>query len=49
MDAQAGRATGFDYLKFGLVLAVICFHSVITSYGADSQHLVVSNPVRSAA
>jgi peptidoglycan/LPS O-acetylase OafA/YrhL len=46
MDAQGGRATGFDYLKFGLALAVICFHSVITSYGADVERLVVSGPVR---
>jgi hypothetical protein len=25
MDAQGGGATGLDYLKFGLALAVICF------------------------
>jgi peptidoglycan/LPS O-acetylase OafA/YrhL len=46
MDAQGGRATGFDYLKFGLALAVICFHNVITSYGADAERLVVSGSVR---
>lgn len=32
-----GRATGFDYLRFGLATLVICFHSIVTSYGTEVQ------------
>ncbi|MFC0169578.1 acyltransferase family protein [Pseudoduganella danionis] len=32
-----GRATGFDYLRIGLAALVICFHSMITSYGSSFQ------------
>lgn len=28
-----GHASGFDYLRLGLALAIVCLHSAITSYG----------------
>lgn len=37
---QAARGnnttTGFDYLRLGLSIAVVCWHSIITSYGPDA-------------
>jgi len=35
-----GRASGFDYLRIGLAVLVICFHSMITSYGSSFQENV---------
>ena len=32
-----GRPSGFDYLRLFLALSVICFHSIVTSYGNDFQ------------
>lgn len=42
LTATKGRTTGFDYLRAGLSISVIAFHSVITSYGAAYSTLVWS-------
>jgi peptidoglycan/LPS O-acetylase OafA/YrhL len=33
ITAIAGRPSGFDYLRIILAVSIVCFHSVITSYG----------------
>lgn len=35
LDA-GGAPAGFDYLRIGLSLAVLVFHSVVSSYGDDT-------------
>lgn len=45
ITATGGRATGFDYLRFGLAVSVILFHTVITGYGPEIQTKVAqTNP-----
>lgn len=45
ITATGGRATGFDYLRFSLAVAVILFHTVVTGYGLEIQARVAkSNP-----
>lgn len=41
-----GRSTGFDYLRVALAIAVVCWHSIITSYGPASQQDVYNGPFR---
>ena len=41
-----GRPTGFDYLRIGLALAIVCVHSIITSYGATVGATVWQLPSR---
>jgi peptidoglycan/LPS O-acetylase OafA/YrhL len=40
---HAGRPTGFDYLRISLSVAIVCVHSIVTSYGetagAEIWHL----------
>ncbi len=40
--ATSGRPAGFDYLRIGLALSIICFHSVVTSYGDKAQDRFVN-------
>lgn len=42
-----GRASGFDYLRFILAASIICFHSVVTSYGVQAQSAVNASPLGS--
>ncbi|RVT39901.1 acyltransferase family protein [Sphingobium algorifonticola] len=35
-----GRPSGFDYLRIGLSCAIVCWHSVVTTYGPDFQDAV---------
>jgi peptidoglycan/LPS O-acetylase OafA/YrhL len=42
--ATGGRATGFDYMRFLLAISVILFHTLITSYGAETQSRVTGSP-----
>jgi peptidoglycan/LPS O-acetylase OafA/YrhL len=35
-----GRASGFDYMRLVLAVVIVCFHSVVTSYGKEAQHVV---------
>jgi peptidoglycan/LPS O-acetylase OafA/YrhL len=40
-----GRPAGFDYLRLGLSVAVIAFHSVTVSYGVDGEHRLWISPL----
>lgn len=40
------RPTGFDYLRISLALAIVCVHSIITSYGATAGAEVWQWPFR---
>jgi peptidoglycan/LPS O-acetylase OafA/YrhL len=40
LTATRGRTTGFDYLRAGLSISVIAFHSVLTSYGEAYTRVV---------
>ena len=40
LTATRGRTTGFDYLRAGLSISVIAFHSVLTSYGEAHTRMV---------
>jgi peptidoglycan/LPS O-acetylase OafA/YrhL len=37
MEYAKGRPAGFDYLRMGLALLILCFHSIVTSYGNAAQ------------
>jgi peptidoglycan/LPS O-acetylase OafA/YrhL len=42
--ATNSRSTGFDYMRVGLAISIICFHSVITSYGLVAQSAFQETP-----
>ena len=44
ITATGGRATGFDYMRFLLAISVILFHTLITSYGVETQSRVTGSP-----
>ncbi len=46
MADTAGRPTGFDYLRLGLAAAILCWHSIVTSYGPDVQAVAQSSVAR---
>jgi peptidoglycan/LPS O-acetylase OafA/YrhL len=46
MSETGGRPTGFDYLRLGLAVTILCWHSVVTSYGSDVQTAVDSSLAR---
>jgi peptidoglycan/LPS O-acetylase OafA/YrhL len=35
--AEEGKPSGFDYMRLVLALSVICFHSILLSYGQQAQ------------
>jgi peptidoglycan/LPS O-acetylase OafA/YrhL len=37
IDITGGKATGFDYLRIGLAIFIVAFHSVATSSGSEAQ------------
>lgn len=37
ISATGGRTSGFDYLRIGLAIAVVCFHSALVSYGREAD------------
>jgi peptidoglycan/LPS O-acetylase OafA/YrhL len=37
LNATNGRPSGFDYLRLGLAVSVVIGHSVIATYGTDSE------------
>jgi peptidoglycan/LPS O-acetylase OafA/YrhL len=41
-----GRPTGFDYMRIGLSLSVICSHSGVTSYGLSADAAIFHSPFR---
>ncbi|MFM9976799.1 MAG: acyltransferase family protein [Sphingomonadaceae bacterium] len=46
LEACGGRPSGFDYLRIALSVAVLCLHSVITSYGKAVDVEVWLSPMR---
>lgn len=38
--ATGYRPAGFDYMRITLAVLILCWHSVVTSYGRDAQHAV---------
>ena len=42
----AGRTTGFDYLRLGLAIAVLCSHSIDVSYGVNFTVKFENGPIR---
>ncbi len=46
MTETGGRPTGFDYLRLGLAVSILCWHSVVTCYGSDVQTAVDSSLAR---
>jgi len=46
MTETGVRPAGFDYMRLGLALAIVCWHSVVTSYGAAAQVSVVGTLAR---
>ena len=42
----AGRTTGFDYLRLGLAIAVLCVHSLDVSYGLGFANDFENGPIR---
>lgn len=40
-----GRPAGFDYMRLGLSIAVIAFHSCMVSYGASSERGLWTGPL----
>lgn len=43
---EAGRTTGFDYLRLGLAVAVLCSHSIDVSYGLAFATQFENGPIR---
>jgi peptidoglycan/LPS O-acetylase OafA/YrhL len=43
---HGGRPTGFDYLRICLSIAVVCTHSIITSYGETAGESIWHLPFR---
>lgn len=46
MADHDGRPTGFDYLRLSLSVAIVCVHSLITSYGEEAGAKVWQLPLR---
>lgn len=44
--AAKRRPAGFDYLRLGLAISVICWHTIVTSYGWETQLAVWRSPWR---
>ncbi|HET8695306.1 MAG TPA: acyltransferase, partial [Aquabacterium sp.] len=38
MKSTNGKPSGFDYMRLTLAALVICFHSIVTSYGVEAQN-----------
>lgn len=46
LDAAAGHPTGFDALRIGLAVCILCFHSVYASYGIPADLALWAGPWR---
>ena len=44
LAATGNRPTGFDYMRIMLAVLILCWHSVITSYGQAAQDAFGSGP-----
>lgn len=40
-----GKSTGFDYLRIALAMLIVCFHSIVTTQGAEAQSAFNRTPV----
>ncbi len=40
------RPSGFDYLRLGLAVSIVCMHSVQTSYGLAAETALWTSPLR---
>jgi peptidoglycan/LPS O-acetylase OafA/YrhL len=40
LDDCGGRPSGFDYLRIGLSVAVIAWHTIVTTYGPETEQAV---------
>lgn len=45
-QAFTGTTAGFDYLRLLLAIAVICWHSIVTSYGMAFERTILDSPWR---
>ena len=48
MSEAGGKSTGFDYLRIGLALSILSWHSIVTSYGPEVQDQLLASPWRLA-
>lgn len=46
ITTTGGRTTGFDYLRVGLAVSVVLWHTVQVSYGQTAANIIVSGPFR---
>ena len=46
LEQTKGRSSGFDYLRIGLSVSVISWHTIIVCYGADTEAHFWSSPLR---
>lgn len=46
LEQTKGRSSGFDYLRIGLSVSVIAFHSIIVCYGFAVESEFWSSPIR---
>lgn len=45
LQKTGGRPAGFDYLRLGLAVAVIAFHTYIVCYGTAGEFVIWSSPL----
>jgi peptidoglycan/LPS O-acetylase OafA/YrhL len=46
LEQTGGRSSGFDYLRIGLSVSVISWHTIIVSYGVDAEAHFWTGPLR---
>jgi len=46
LEQTKGRSSGFDYLRIGLSVSVIAWHTVIVCYGVDVETHLWTSPLR---
>lgn len=46
LTATGNRPTGFDYMRITLSILILCWHSIITSYGQAGQDAFGAGPAR---
>jgi peptidoglycan/LPS O-acetylase OafA/YrhL len=46
LEQTRGRSSGFDYLRIGLSISVISWHTIVVSYGADVEAQFWTGPLK---